>query len=513
MRPQQIVEVAARALEAQRGGLALIGPNGTPVVPLAGSPLTPDDARRLIELEAAAHEVWAVGSALMAVLVVPVRRQTEVLGVLYVASEHRGSFTAADERVLLGFADLIAAELDQASIAADVLRRGSWVEASQGVLLALLDGAEPRETLHVVAERARAAAGAAAAGIAMPDPHDPDTLVFDVVTAPGLDVTPLRGLTVSLRQTATGASFESGDPVVVRDYGGWVLRRWGEPRPPWAPLVEDLDAAVAVPLTVADERLGVLAVMRRRGESPFTDGEVEDVQRYATDAALAVRFAQARDDRERVQVSEERERIARDLHDVVIQRLFATGLGLMGASRKIADPTLAAQVAASVEAIDESMLDLRSSIFAIRRSPHHTEALRVQVLELAHESAEVGGLNPRISLDGPLESAVPETMWPDVLAVMREALANATRHAGATSVAVSIVVDTRGEQLTIAVIDDGVGPLASETRSSGLANLSGRAARWGGTCELLPGGAGGAELRWSVPLSSSRQDEIAGGGR
>jgi signal transduction histidine kinase len=302
------------------------------------------------------------------------------------------------------------------------------------------------------------------------------------------------------RTTAAGLGFASREPVVVRGYGDRVVdQQAGGDRPPPAS-VKDLDSAVAVPLTVGDETLGVLLVARFTGAPPFTEVEIELVRRFGVDAALAVEFGRAERDRGRLALLEDRDRIARDLHDLVIQRLFAIGLGLEGLGRSGIPPAAADRMSGFVRELDRTIKDVRDTIFSLQEPPERRGSLRSELLRLALDTVPVLGFEPRTGFSGPLDSVVPDAVRADLLATLREALSNVARHARAGAVSVDVSVDASGRQLTLVVVDDGVGVPVRPGRRSGLNNLARRAERWDGGLAVRRVPAGGTRLEWTARL-------------
>jgi signal transduction histidine kinase len=326
-------------------------------------------------------------------------------------------------------------------------------------------------------------------------------LVFEVVEPAGEDADRLIGLSVPLEGTATGVAFASRQPVVVRGYGEHVAEQQREHAERLPPMLKDLDSAIAVPLLVGDEPLGVMLIAKFRDKVPFTDSEVQLAQTFAAHAALAVAFARAEEDRRRLAMFEDRDRIARDLHDLVIHRLFATGLGLAGLSRLIADPAIAQRLTSFANDLDRTIRDVRNSIFSLQEPVDARGDLRSELLRVAHESAGVLGFEPKIGFDGPVDSAVPGAVRKDLIATVREALSNAARHAHASTVSVDVLVDRAGRVVTLSVVDDGIGIPDEPARRSGLANLAERASRWGGQFSARRCEERGTELTWTVPLS------------
>jgi signal transduction histidine kinase len=204
---------------------------------------------------------------------------------------------------------------------------------------------------------------------------------------------------------------------------------------------------------------------------------------------------------EQLAVVADRERIARDLHDHVIQRLVAVGMGLQAAANHIPEARTRERIAESVEELDATIREVRSAIFSLElRATSKVEAsTRSRILDVTSQAAKSLGFQPRLQFEGPLDTRVPEALVPDLLAVVREALSNVARHAGAT--VAEVRVEAEAHELTVSVADDGAG-MGTSTRSSGLANLRARAGAHGGTLEVGPNGERGTRLVWRVPLSA-----------
>lgn len=257
---------------------------------------------------------------------------------------------------------------------------------------------------------------------------------------------------------------------------------------------------LGVPILVRDQVFGNLYLTDKTNGKAFTDVDEELVVGLAAAAGVAIENARLHDRIQQMAVLEDRERIARDLHDTVIQRLFATGLSLQGAARLAGtDPdATAARLDAAVEDLDTTVKHIRSAIFALESSRPTADGLRSGVLGLLRESAGALGFEPRVMFDGPIDSRVPPNVRGDVLAVVREALSNVARHAKASRVDVELSVDG---DIRVRVLDDGVGlPALDSRRGNGLRNLGSRAEQAGGRFEIRARDTGGTELEWSVPI-------------
>lgn len=241
---------------------------------------------------------------------------------------------------------------------------------------------------------------------------------------------------------------------------------------------------------------GALIVVRRSGAPLFSDDDVALAEALAGQAALALELSRAREDREALLLIQDRERIARDLHDLVIQRLFAAGLNLQGTMRLVDNKHAAGRIASSVRELDQTILDIRTSIFALETPAGSESGPRWEILRVVADAAGPLGFEPAVRFDGPVDVGMSVDVLPHALAVVREALSNAARHAHATQVVVEVSVR---ESITIVVSDNGIG-LPEAHRSSGLSNMRQRAETLGGDFEVVSGSGGGTSVRWRVPL-------------
>jgi len=254
---------------------------------------------------------------------------------------------------------------------------------------------------------------------------------------------------------------------------------------------------VAVPLGGPGKVRGVLSAGKRKGTMPLSPAAADMLATFAAQAAIALELAEHRRQDEQMAVFEDRDRIAKDLHDLVIQRLYATGMSLQGVTSLIGSPEVAERVSRSVDALDDTIKEIRSAIFALQTHAAAKPAdMRARILFVAQEMAQALGCAPSLHLQGALDAPIPEEIIEQMLTALRESLSNAARHASATSVAVTVVVT---EDLVLTVIDDGVG-IAPGGRRSGLRNLEQRAAALGGSLTINAPDSGGTELIWRVPL-------------
>jgi signal transduction histidine kinase len=409
---------------------------------------------------------------------VPVRIRDQVFGNLYLA-EKRGApeFTDDDEEIMVALAAAAGAAIENARLYALAQRRQQWLAATAEVITAVAGTTDRDAALSVVVRRAREVAEAALVAVLL---HDE---VADTLTVSAVDslepIDGIAGAVIPVRGSAFEAALDNQQQIALEHVGKAAS---------WPVELPSLRAWVA-PFGGAQ---GVLLVAYS-GDARDED-ELPLLSFFAGQAAIAMEREQARVDREQLLVLSDRERIARDLHDVVIQRLFATGLQLQTVAGLAPRPEVAARVNQAVDALDVTIRDIRSAIFELRAPA--AESLRSHLREMVEEAAGSLGFRPVLHLDGPIDHGVPTEVRGDLLAVVREALSNVVRHARAS--AVDIVVATGNGRLTVVVRDDGSG---GARESSGLKNLRGRAEQYGGRFVLESEKGSGTQLTWAIPLT------------
>lgn len=420
---------------------------------------------------------------------VPIRIRDQVFGNLYLTEKTGGGmFTAEDEELLSALASAAAVAIDNARLFDNAQRKQRWLEASAEIARRLLAGEDA--PLPLIASRARDLAAADLATVVVPIPQAPDSLL--VVAAEGVGAEQLRGVVLPRSQTLSGRALDEGADLAVRD-----AREAGSTTPlPGVPV----GPALVVRLAATGEgQPGVLTLSRTPGATVFNDEEREMASGFADQASLALELAGAQATQQRLLLVEDRDRIARDLHDEVIQRLFATGLGLSGEAARTRDPDTAARLGRVTDDLDDTIQAIRRAIFELR--PRRDESgARARVLAVVGEVEPSLGFGPEVRLDGPLDALVPAHIADQLVAVLREALTNVAKHASASRVQVAVRVDDG--VLCLVVDDDGVG-LGPSSRRSGLANLRSRAEQLGGTFAVDSPGPGGrgTHLEWTAPLT------------
>jgi signal transduction histidine kinase len=419
---------------------------------------------------------------------VPIRVRNEVFGNLYLTEKVGGAdFDDEDERVLLALAAAAGVAIENARLYEDVRHRERWLEASAEVTTALLSGTEPEDVLQLVAARARDLAEADFAAIVLPLG---DSLVIEV--ADGESAAHVTGKRIDPQASLIGDAFRGGSTVSIDDI---------HKSPHWpnnSEALDDFGPLIIVPLVAGGSRHGVLWVGNLVGGHRFRDTHQAMLEAFADQAALGLELARQRRETEQLSLFRDRDRIARDLHDTVIQRLFATGMQLESSMRFMTGPEASERVQGAVSDLDKTIKEIRSTIYALQRSDRSTSSsLRAQIVGLIEEFTPALGFTPNLRLEGLVDTRVSTNVGENLLPVLREALSNTARHAKADRADVSVVVDD--DSVTLTVTDDGVG-LSTDGRRSGLANLDARALSLGGTFTAHRAPEGGTELSWRVPL-------------
>jgi two-component system, NarL family, sensor histidine kinase DevS len=423
-------------------------------------------------------------------LCVPVRIRDEVFGNLYLTEKQGGGdFDEEDEALVLALAAAAGVAIENARLYAEARRQQQWLRANAEVTRRLLSGDDPGEVLELVARQALEMSGADLVVLALP--AGGERLVIEHACGDGAQAA--MGLVLTAAGSASGIVMASGKPLAVEDFST------DDRVAPVAREHMPLGPAVLVPLGRPGDVRGVLTAGRHRGALPLSAPAVEMVITFAAQAGIGLELAEHRHDAQRLELLEERDRIARDLHDLVIQRLFATGMSLQGATALIRDPETEQRIHQAVDALDETIRDIRSVIFTLQsRGDAEPAGLRARILALIDEMGGPLGFTPGLRMAGPLDTGVPPAIAEHLLAALREALANTAKHAHATRA--DVVVEAGGE-LVLAVRDNGVG-LGRPPRRSGLANLADRAGGLGGSLRTESRAGRGTELVWRVPLPS-----------
>lgn len=422
---------------------------------------------------------------------VPIRVRDTVFGNLYLTEkEGGGSFTEDDEAVLTALAAAAGIAVENAQLYDRSRMARDWSAAVGDLTQTLLEGRNERSALARMVKRARDLGGAELCGLLV---HDPEggLHVQALDTVPAADADALRGEVVT--DPRWGLIIQSRTPVLLRidphDVTGGELS--DQVRIPVG--LDRAGSTALLPVTVGEVEVGLI-VLSWGADTPLDVGETMDLlTSFADRMGLAIEAGRAQRQRSHAALLEDRDRIARDMHDHVIQRLFAAGLTLQAVGRHT-EGKVAERIDGIVDELDRAVKDIRSAIFEL----HHgfpEGGLGPELEAVLERAALAFGFVPDVSFEGRLAD-IPDVMVPDVVAVVREALSNVAKHAHATDARVSVSL---GDDLVVTVIDNGIG-LPRTTGRSGLANLAERAAGYGGTFEAERLEPSGTLLRWSVPL-------------
>lgn len=446
---------------------------------------------------------------------VPVRVRGEVFGNLYLTQKRHGrSFTPGDEQTVMALAAAAAVAIENARLYERSRQRERWQQAIVEIANAVLTGVREAEVLLLIAARAQALSGADVALIALPR-SDGNCVIEVIHMGTYGDGDTSRW---SVHQSRRSEQPVMGDETVLRWRGAEV--------PPGSVIHEclasgtrvdaeqcqlqpaqgekvDFGATVALPLLTGERVLGVLVLLWGADSPQAPSDAIDMAELFASQAALSLVLTEAQREQERLAVFEDRDRIARDLHDLVIQRLFATGMNLQGVLRNTDVPSSAAdRVNRAVDDLDETIREIRQTIFALHEPVEGpSTGTRGRALREIRQAASLLGFDPAIRFVGPIDAMMLPSTEEHLIAAMREALANAAKHAQASHV--DVVLSLESGDVVLTVTDDGVGfDEDAANRNSGLANLSARAHDLGGVSHLTRvSAAGGSRLVWRVPIT------------
>jgi signal transduction histidine kinase len=430
---------------------------------------------------------------------VPVRVADQVYGRLYL-SEKAGGFTDTDAENVRMLAAAAAIAVQNSRLYKAAQTRERWLAVGQEITTALLSGLDVEDALALIAREVRKAADADTAVVVLPGVGDSWLIEF----ADGDPVGDLVGIVMPPDGRAM---------TVLAEKEGIIVDSFARARNLRVPEFGRYGPSLYAPLVAEGQSVGVIILLRNKHAPEFTESDLSVAESIARQAALALKLAEARQAQDLAGLVSERARIARDLHDMAIQQLFATGLQLTQARDQVpADGDELRQVlATALDGVDDSVRQIRAIVQNLR-SPNENAPL-LERLRRETSLARTGlGFAPSLVLEatdpvtgvpqpsdqaaGDLDARVDADLADDVVAVVREGLANAARHARAASVHVRLAIGP--EDIEVVVTDDGVGIDPERTRSSGLANLATRARRHGGEFRLEPGPDGGTSLVWTA---------------
>jgi signal transduction histidine kinase len=423
---------------------------------------------------------------------VPVRVRDAVFGNLYLTEKRTGGpFTAADSEAVEAIAAVAGLAIENARLAERSEIRCEWMQAGTDIATALLSGAEPGSVLRSVGETVCDLTGADYVGVLVSTSDDDTALTIAAAAGPkGADV---EGVRVPLSGTHSGAVYHTGVAALVDDIG---VEPDGDLYPAVArEITARLGPAFIVPLG-SSPPLGLIVAARLRDKEQFDPAVLDPATAFATQTAVALTLARSQRRERRLTVQADRDRIARDLHDHVVQRIFATALSLDRLSRSLepSDAGAAERLARSVDELDGTISEIRAAIFELHREDQLRPAsLRAQLADVVRQVTESHALRRDVRARGAMDE-LPSELVSDLLAVVRELVTNVVRHASASRVTVTVTVEA---EVRVVVTDDGVG-LHPAAERSGLANLASRAERRGGRLTATARHPG-TQVRWAVP--------------
>ena len=499
----RIVTAAMELTGARYGALGVCGPDGA-MGSFIHEGIDADTARRLGDLPVGEglrtedlttyYHTTGLGANDLptgAFIGMPISVRGAMFGNLYLGDDRPGRlFSDSQEIVAEALASAAAVAIDNARLFEREHASARWIRASREIMAASLSGRRQTQPLQLIVDRALELADAEQAILLVPTEaelpaEEVDTLV--VAATAGRYAAQVIGQKVPVDASTTGGVARGGTPLITYSFKYPIegFTDVGE------------RSAIVMPLRVDDTVLGVIAVARNAQQPAFEDDYLELVSDFATHAAIALALAAGREHAREVAVLADRERIAHDLHDHVIQKLFAAGLDLQGTIARAHSPEVINRLTRTVDDLQETIEDIRTTIFKLQTPVGEGEDFRQRIQNRVAELTENRDLAAALEIWGALTIVTGE-LADHADAVITEAVSNAVRHAQATRLTVRIRVD---HQLTIEVIDDGRGIPAGNQRRSGLTNMARRASQVGGQCSITAAPGGGTWVSWTAPLS------------
>jgi len=511
---QRIVDLAAEVSDAARACLVVLDPGGASV-----RFVTSGIARERRRLGRPATETGIIGAVLRegrpvradgvvddacllgiprartqaSVLAVPVASGGQMLGALWIVDAEVGApFGETDEFALAFFASQAGAVLESARLLEEAARRQRAIEGVKEVSQALLEGRGTDDVLRLAAQWARTIVGASFSGVVTPA-GDGRTMI--VRASEGVDTGFPEGASFESANSISADVMREMAPALVGDVSGDDRRS--------QPMVDVgvLGPALFVPLTRGDTAFGTLAVANEKGGPLFSADDLLVVQTFANEAAIALEYAAIRRELERLALLEDRERIAMELHDGVVQTLFAVGLSLQAQGGEDEPEDFRLRREEAVTSIDGAIRDLRGYIFGLRPADQADRHLERALRELAASFERSSGIPVTTEIDARAATGLSSRMS-TVVQSAREAVSNAVRHSGARRIGLRFVVENA--LAVLEVVDDGSGfdPVCAADRGNGLGNLRARAEALGGALEIDTRPGVGTAVRLCVPLDA-----------
>ncbi len=481
---EQFVHVGVDDATAQRIGRLPTG-HGVLGVPVEQLPLRLSDlAQHPASIGFPPHH-----PPMRTLLGVPILARGQVFGRLYLAEKTDGrDFTMDDEIIVRGLAAAAGSAVDNAHLYEQGQRRERWLEATGEVTTELLAGSDTKNALQLIASRAQELTASDYTLIALPRQREAapwEITELSVVVCIGMGDDSITGRVIPVAGSTTGAVFTDHVPRSVDRFALDLARGLGVHFGP----------ALAMPLGTGKSLGGVLVTARSPGSPAYDEHALKLVATFADHAALALRDAENEWARRELRVLADRDRIARDMHDHVLQQLYGVGMAMQSTQQRIQAPEVAARITDHMNQLQRIIIDIRSAIYDLSPDPAGVAPLRTSLHTVITDFTADAPLSTTVRMSGQLDR-VPPPIAHHAEAVLREAVSNAVRHSRAGELAVTITV---GDDLVIDVRDDGVGIPDTVTRS-GLDNIQVRAEQVGGACTITPAGGGGTRVRWTAPL-------------
>ena len=497
-----IVKAAMELADARYGALGLQGSDGALVSfieegvaadttqRLGDLPMT--EPTRVDDLTAYLRHRGLAGQEppIKAFLGIPIRVRGKVLGNLYLGDDRPDRlFSDADEIAARALASAAAVTIDNARLFERQRRSAKWMRASREITAKLLEAGSATRPLQLIVDRALELTDAEQAILLVP--NEPDLLIDEidslmVAAAAGRYTSQVVGQRIPLEGSTIGGVVRSGEPLITESF-----------RYPIEGFTDvGKRSAIAMPLRADGAIIGAIAVARSEQQPPFGEDYLALVSDFAQHAAIALALATGREHARERAVLADRERIAHDLHDHVIQKLFAAGLDLQSTIARARSPEIADRLTNTLDDLQSTIDDIRGTIFKLQNPIMQTD-FRHRIQNRIAELTEDRDIATTLDVSGALGAVFGE-LADHAEAVITEAVSNAVRHSGASHLTVRICADDR---LVIEVIDDGCGIPQDNQRRSGLANMQRRAAQVGGDCSVAAGPDGGTLVYWAAPLS------------
>jgi signal transduction histidine kinase len=498
-----IVKAAMELTGARYGALGIYGSDGD-LVSFIQEGIDADAARRLGDLPMSeplrvddltaylhASRLPEQDPPIKAFLGIPISVRGAVFGNLYLGDDRPDRvFSDSEEIAARALASAAAVAIDNARLFERQRTSARWMKASREITAELLSAGPATRPLQLIVDRALELTDAEQAILLVPTEADLPADEVDVVVvaaAAGRYASQVIGQRVPVEGSTTGGVLRSGMPLITDSF------RY--------PIEGFTDAgersAIVMPLRADDTIVGAIAVARSEQQPPFSDDYLELVSDFAQHAAIALALSTGREHAREVAILADRERIAHDLHDHVIQKLFAAGLDLQSTIARARSPEITNRLTKTLDDLQSTIDDIRATIFKLQNPVAESGDLRQRIQNRIAELTEDRDIATTLDISGAL-SAVPGGLADHAEAVITEAVSNAVRHARASHLTVRICAD---DQLAVEVIDDGCGIPEDNQRRSGLANMQRRAAQVGGDCSITAAPEGGTRVCWTAPLA------------